>query len=674
MRSYKRKSNRAATPADVMLRAATEVLDNNKKCRTVAKEFNIPHVTLRRYYLKLRETREQNKDIAEIHVGYQKSHQVFSDVEEKMLCDYLLMAAYLYYGLCLKEVRKFAYELAVKNKKPIPQSWVEKEAAGVDWFSAFLKTNKQISIRTPEATSLSRSTSFNKHNVKTFFDNLEKVMTRHKFTPEDIWNIDETGCTTVQKPSKIIAGKGVKQVGASGERGTLVTLCCGINALGNFFPPMFIFPHVNFKEHFIRDGPNGCIGAAHPSGWMTAPNFLKFMEHLVHHTCCTPERPVLLLLDNHESHISVDVLDYAKNNGVVMLSFPPHCSHKLQPLDRTVYLPFKKFYNHGCDSWLMKNKGKTMTIYEIPSIVSYAFPLAMTPVNIKAGFKVAGIFPFNPNIFGEEEFLPASVTDHPIPSTSSAAANVTLPNEHDSSSSSSDVISSDPDVNSSNPGGSYVNSRMLYSPEEVRPLEKPKPRKDGLAQKGRKKGRTRILTDTPEKEQLMLKAKAKEDRKRKKDCSAKSKSAKRKIITKDPASSETSDDDDSSESSSFSISSDSDELDISIENFDTEKDPLDIDKADFILVEFAGKKSKSYYIGQVINKVNDFEITTKFLRRADQHKHGKMFFVFPEKDDISTIERDAIVVKLSAPTPVGGTKRSASKLVFSSDLSAYDPL
>ena len=76
MRSYKRKSNRAATPADVMLRAATEVLDNNKKCRTVAKEFNIPHVTLRRYYLKLRETREQNKDIAEIHVGYQKSHQV----------------------------------------------------------------------------------------------------------------------------------------------------------------------------------------------------------------------------------------------------------------------------------------------------------------------------------------------------------------------------------------------------------------------------------------------------------------------------------------------------------------------------------------------------------------------------------------------------------------------
>ena len=29
----------------------------------------------------------------------------------------------------------------------------------------------------------------------------------------------------------------------------------------------------------------------------------------------------LLLLDNHESHISTEVLDFAKEHGVVMLSF-----------------------------------------------------------------------------------------------------------------------------------------------------------------------------------------------------------------------------------------------------------------------------------------------------------------------------------------------------------------
>ena len=28
-----------------------------------------------------------------------------------------------------------------------------------------------------------------------------------------------------------------------------------------------------------------------------------------------------------------------------MVSFPPHCSHKLQPLDRAVFGPLERFYN-----------------------------------------------------------------------------------------------------------------------------------------------------------------------------------------------------------------------------------------------------------------------------------------------------------------------------------------
>ena len=53
---------------------------------------------------------------------------------------------------------------------------------------------------------------------------------------------------------------------------------------------------------------------------------------------------VLIIFDNHESHISIDSINLAKGNGIVLLIFPPHTSHKLQPLDRTVYGPFKKYY------------------------------------------------------------------------------------------------------------------------------------------------------------------------------------------------------------------------------------------------------------------------------------------------------------------------------------------
>ena len=113
----------------------------------------------------------------------------------------------------------------------------------------------------------------------------------------------------------------------------------------------------------------------------------------------------MLLCDNHESHISVVGLDYASENGVVMLSFPPHSSHKLQPLDSTVYGPLKKLYNNSCESWMSNNPGKAMTIYEIPEIGGCANPKSVTPANIQSGFRITGIHPFNENVFTDDEFF-----------------------------------------------------------------------------------------------------------------------------------------------------------------------------------------------------------------------------------------------------------------------------
>ena len=148
---------------------------------------------------------------------------------------------------------------------------------------------------------------------------------------------------------------------------------------------------------------------------MTAAGFLTFLKHFVAHVRPSPTDKVILLLDNHVSHLSVDVLQFAKDNGVVMVSFPPHCSHKLQPLDRSVYGPLKRYYNVACDDWIVSHKGRTMTIYDVPAMVGLAYPKAMTPANIQAGFKVSGISPFNRNVFTDDEFLPADVTDRPPP-------------------------------------------------------------------------------------------------------------------------------------------------------------------------------------------------------------------------------------------------------------------
>lgn len=271
---------------------------------------------------------------------------------------------------------------------------------------------------------MGRVSAFNRANVGAFFTNLETLYKRHQFQPKNIWNVNETGLTTVQRPNQIVAAKGTKQVGlvTSAERGELVTLCCAVNALGNSIPPVFIIPRVRHNERFTQHGPPGCIAVAHKSGWMTRENFVVFLKHFVKHSCSSPENPVLLLLDNHESHVSIEAVDYAKQHGITLLSFPPHCSHKLQPLDRTVYYPLKKHYNMECDSWMYKHPGLTMSIHDIPGLVAKAFPRAATPSKIQAGFRVSGIYPFDQNIFDESEFMPSSVTDRPVCESSSDKA------------------------------------------------------------------------------------------------------------------------------------------------------------------------------------------------------------------------------------------------------------
>ena len=105
-------------------------------------------------------------------------------------------------------------------------------------------------------------------------------------------------------------------------------------------------------------GPPGCCGAANNSGWMQAENFLQFLKHFVKFVNPSNDRSVLVLLDNHHSHLDINVLNYAKDNGIVLLSFPPHFSHKLQPLDASVFGPFKKIVSTQQSYWMGTIQGK----------------------------------------------------------------------------------------------------------------------------------------------------------------------------------------------------------------------------------------------------------------------------------------------------------------------------
>jgi len=270
------------------------------------------------------------------------------------------------YGLTVEDLRRLAFQYAEKNNVKYPTSWDTEKIAGEKWYRLFRKRFKgQLTLRKPEATSLGRMACFNKANVGKFFDLLTEVYERQPWSPYKIWNVDETGCSTVQRPPKVLAAVKDKQVSAatSAERGVNVTMIGCVSAAGTFITPALIFPRVHYKDHIIHGAPADTLGLATPIGWSNELMFVRFLEHFIKLVQPSKENKVLLIMDNHESHLSIQAIDLARENGVIFLTFPPHTSHRLQPLDVSMFGPFKTFLNQATREWTIRNPNKPVSIY-----------------------------------------------------------------------------------------------------------------------------------------------------------------------------------------------------------------------------------------------------------------------------------------------------------------------
>ena len=60
---------------------------------------------------------------------------------------------------------------------------------------------------------------------------------------------------------------------------------------------------------------------------------LDWLNHFSKHVKPCEKYPVLLVLDNHISHCSLDAVMFCRNSFITLLSLPPHASHMMQPLN-----------------------------------------------------------------------------------------------------------------------------------------------------------------------------------------------------------------------------------------------------------------------------------------------------------------------------------------------------
>lgn len=402
-----RKKKKGTWDPANMHKAVEKVLSNKMSARQAADRYQVPRSTLNDRISAIKNNKEMS-----IKPVMGRFHNTFSPEHEEVLAEHVKDLANRLMPLNKQEFLRLAFQLAEKLKIP-HQFNKEKRSAGKNYYYSFMKRHSDLSLRTAESTSLMRAVGFNRPQVERFFERLLSLMERFNFTPYKIWNCDETGVSIVQKHAKVLAIKNQKQVGklTSAERGKNVTVLFAMSAGGQFVPPYFIFPRSRMNERLMINAPNESVGEAQPNGWMNAELFLKWMRHFVKYSNPTELNPVLLILDGHASHKDLDVIEFARENHIHMLSTPPHTTHKLQPLDRTFMKPFKSAYNDACDLWMRSNPAIRISEYEIAGLVASAFNRVSRMDIAVNGFRCTGIHPFDRSVFSDLDFMGSDMTN-----------------------------------------------------------------------------------------------------------------------------------------------------------------------------------------------------------------------------------------------------------------------
>ncbi|KAK2577924.1 hypothetical protein KPH14_011869 [Odynerus spinipes] len=308
------------------------------------------------------------------------------------MCQHIKDLEAQFFRLTYRDFRHLAFQMAEKNG--IDHNFnKDTELTGMDWLYGFLRRHLELSLRLPEPTSVARAMGFNR----------------------------ETGITTLpKKKSKILSLKGKKQVGlvSSAERDQLTTAGLCVSAAGAYVPPLLIFPRVRMKAELLDGAPPGTIAICHPSGWIQSDIFVHWSNHFIANVKPTKNDPVLLLLDGHATHTkNLPLIDKVRENGVFIVSFPPHCTHRLQPLDVSVMGPLSTYYSQEVMTRLRNNPGRIVTTFHLGKLFGIAYSKAATLHNAMIGFSKTGICPLNPNIFSDHDFVSAITTDNDVTST-----------------------------------------------------------------------------------------------------------------------------------------------------------------------------------------------------------------------------------------------------------------
>ena len=364
--------------------------------RKAAVMFSVPRSTLR------------DRLSGRVEIGAKPGRKPLLDaaLEEKLI-DYASNRAKMGIGFGKAQFLKYAGSLAKKHKTSFKKGMPSNR-----WWRLVKRRHAgKVTLRQPEGTASVRHQCMDAVKVGKYFAALKDVLSSSELLdkPDRLWNMDETGLQLDVKPTKVVAKKGSKHLHSrtSGNRETITVIAC-VSASGKTLPPHIIVKGKTAKSLMgfnTEASPPGTNWSWSETGW-TKQGLAKLWFTDTFMANIGPERPQLLVLDGHDSHNFLELIDLAVENNIHIVEMPAHTSNWLQPCDRSLFKPLKDYYRSSAQELMSQFPGVVTCRANFTGLFAAAWTKAMTPGNISSGFQSCGIYPFNPLAVPHDAYLP----------------------------------------------------------------------------------------------------------------------------------------------------------------------------------------------------------------------------------------------------------------------------
>jgi len=174
-------------------------------------------------------------------------------------------------------------------------------------------------------------------------------------------------------------------------------------------------PHTSYKD----GTPGNWLFGTSDTGYIDSDLFSTwFKEIFIPH--CGSNRPVLLVMDNHDTHVSLKVVKLAIENNITLIGLPPHTTHILQPLDVGIIGPLKGKFMEIANNLSFINKHHILNKAKFPVVLSYAIDQCLTLGRVKSAFRRSGLSPLNQYAIDDSQLVKSHVTKVSKPNSETA--------------------------------------------------------------------------------------------------------------------------------------------------------------------------------------------------------------------------------------------------------------